>query len=201
MVTTKEILVLFYSKNGATKSLANLVARGIESVDGVSARIRTVPEVQSVYAHNKTKIDTQSDAVYVTREDLTECSGLALGSPVRYGNIASALRYFWEGTTYEWLTGVLSGKPACVFTSSGSMHGGQESCLLSMMLPLLHHGMLLVGLPYTDSELMNTTSGGTPYGVSHVAGMDDNLQISSSERKLAIYQGRRMAEIVLKLDC
>lgn len=201
MVTTKEILVLFYSQNGATKSLAHLVARGIESIDGVSARIRTVPDVQSVYANHAMKIDTPSDAVYVTREDLTECSGLALGSPVRYGNIASALRYFWEGTTNDWLTGRLSGKPACVFTSSGSMHGGQEACLLSMMLPLLHHGMLLVGLPYTDSELMNTTSGGTPYGVSHVAGIDDNLQISSSERKLAIYQGQRIAEIVLKLDC
>lgn len=194
----KEILVLYYSRNGATLKLANLVARGIESVSGVSARIRTVPNVSTVCESVSPSVPDQG-APYVTNQDLDECIGLALGSPVRFGNMASSLKYFLDGTSHEWLSGTLAGKPACVFTSSGSMHGGQEACLLSMMIPLFHHGMIIVGLPYTNSELMNTRSGGTPYGVSHHAGIDDTLPISESEKQLAILQGKRLAEIALKL--
>lgn len=194
----KEILVLYYSHYGATQKLANLIARGIESIAGVKARIRTVPSVSTIC--EQTAPDIPDDgAIYATYADLNECIGLALGSPVRFGNMASSLKYFLDGTTSEWLSGTLNRKPACVFTSSSSMHGGQEACLLSMMLPLLHHGMVLVGLPYTNSALMNTVTGGTPYGVSHYAGIDNNNTISEHEKHLAIFQGKILAETALKL--
>lgn len=195
----KEILVLYYSLNGSTTKLANLIARGIESVNGISARLRTVPNVSTVCEQTKPTIP-DSGAPYVTNDDLKECIGLALGSPVRFGNMASSLKYFLDGTSHEWLSGTLSGKPACVFTSSGSIHGGQETTLLSMMLPLIHHGMLIVGLPYTEPALMNTQSGGTPYGVSHYAGINDDINISEHEKQLALAQGKRLAEIALKLS-
>jgi NAD(P)H dehydrogenase (quinone) len=195
----KEILVLYYSHNGSTRKLAHLIARGIESVAGASARIRTVPNVSTLCEQVASTIPDQG-APYANYNDLSECIGLALGSPVRFGNMASSLKHFLDGTTNEWLTGTLTGKPACVFTSSASMHGGQEACLISMMLPLLHHGMLIIGLPYTDSTLMTTSSGGTPYGVSHYAGINDNLTISESEKHLAILQGQRLAEAALKLN-
>lgn len=194
----KEILVLYYSHGGATEKLAQLIARGIESISGVSARIRTVPTVSTTCEQIAPTIP-DSGAPYATYTDLAECIGLALGSPVRFGNMASHLKYFLDGTTHEWLSGTLKGKPACVFTSSGSMHGGQEACLLSMMIPLLHHGMLLLGLPYTEKALMETTSGGTPYGVSHLAGINDDIAISEDEKTLALLQGKLLAEVALKL--
>ena len=193
-----EVLVLYYSSGGNTKSLANLIARGIQSVDGVKARIRTVPLVSPVCEAVSPPIPDAGNP-YVTLEDLVECDALALGSPVRFGNMSSHLKYFLDSTSHEWLTGALSGKPACVFTSSGSIHGGQEACLLSMMIPLLHHGMLIIGLPYTESKLMTTTTGGTPYGVSHYSGMKDDLPISADEKELAIAQGVRIATVTRKL--
>ncbi|MCE2706237.1 MAG: NAD(P)H:quinone oxidoreductase [Proteobacteria bacterium] len=193
-----EVLVLYYSSGGNTKSLANLIARGIQSVDGVKARIRTVPLVSPVCEAISPAIPDAGNP-YVTLEDLVECDALALGSPVRFGNMSSHLKYFLDSTSHEWLTGALSGKPACVFTSSGSIHGGQEACLLSMMIPLLHHGMLIIGLPYTESKLMTTTTGGTPYGVSHYSGMKDDLPISADEKELAIAQGVRIATVTRKL--
>ena len=195
----KEILVLYYSVNGATQKLAHLIARGINSVDGVNARIRTAPPVSTVCEQTAPTIP-ETGAPYASYKDLNECIGLALGSPVRFGNMAGALKYFLDGSTSEWLSGSLAGKPACVFTSSGSLHGGQEACLFSMMIPLIHHGMLILGLPYTDSELMNTTSGGTPYGVTHWAGINDDKPISDSEHHLAILQGKLLAEAALKLN-
>lgn len=195
----KEILVLYYSSNGSTTKLANLIARGINSVDGATARIRTVPPISTVCEKTKPPVP-DSGAPYATYLDLQECIGLAMGSPVRFGNMASSLKYFWDGSINQWLSGSLTGKPACVFTSSGSLHGGQEACLFSMMIPLFHHGMLIMGLPYTDSELMNTASGGTPYGVSHWAGIDDDKEISESEKHLAILQGKLLAETALKLS-
>lgn len=205
-----EVLVLYYSHHGAIEKLANLIARGINSVDGVTARVRTVPSVKVITesttntaaatAQNTTSSTKPNSVAYATYTDLKECAGLALGSPVRFGNMASSLKYFLDGTIDSWLSGGLVGKPACVFTSSGSMHGGQEACLLSMMLPLLHHGMLLMGLPYTAPDLMNTTTGGTPYGLSHWAGASNENEISDSEKQLAWFQGKRLAETVLKLS-
>ncbi|MCC2645668.1 MAG: NAD(P)H:quinone oxidoreductase [Burkholderiales bacterium] len=193
----KEILVLYYSKNGSTKKLANYIARGINSIEGASARIRTVPEVST---SPKTFAATcEASDLYVTHDDLIECIGLALGSPVRFGNMASSLKYFLDNTTHEWLSGTLTGKAACVFTSSGSLHGGQEACLWTMLVPLLHHGMIIVGLPYTDSALMNTKTGGTPYGVSHHSGINDDMIISTDEKNLAILQGKLLAITSLKL--
>lgn len=194
----REILVLYYSRNGATQKLANSIARGINSVDGVNARIRTVPNVSTVCEQTAPSIP-DNGAPYASYQDLKECIGLALGSPVRFGNMASSLKYFLDGTIDAWLGGHLAGKPACVFTSSGSLHGGQEACLLSMMIPLFHHGMLLLGVPYTDSALMNTESGGTPYGASHWGGVNDDKDISESEKQLAILQGKLLAEAALKL--
>jgi NAD(P)H dehydrogenase (quinone) len=198
-MTNKEILVLFYTTTGATKQLAQLIARGIESVAGMSARLRTVPKVSTVCEQTAPEIP-DSGVPYVSLQDLNECVGLALGSPVRFGNMAASMKYFWDSTSGEWLSGALIGKPACVFTSSGSMHGGQESCLISMMLPLLHHGMCIVGLPYSNSELLTTRSGGTPYGVSHLAGSNADLEISKEEKALALAQGKRLAEIASKLS-
>ena len=194
----KEILVLYYSGGGATKKLAELIAHGIDSVDGARARLRTVPQVSPTCEQTTPDIP-DSGAPYVIHTDLSECIGLALGSPVRFGNMSSHLKYFLDSTSSEWLTGVLAGKPACVFTSSASIHGGQEACLLSMMIPLFHHGMVLLGIPYTESALMTTTHGGTPYGVSHVAGGNDTYPISDDEKELAIAQGKRLAKIALTL--
>src|SRR5690349_4348013 len=193
-----DILVLFYSHTGAVKQMAHAVARGVESVPGANARLRTVPKVSTLAEAVEPDLPP-SGPPYVELSDLQECSGLALGSPTRFGNMAAPLKYFLDGTGGMWLKGTLSGKPAAVFTSTGTMHGGQESTLLSMMLPLLHHGMLLVGIPYTEDALNATTSGGTPYGASHVAGLDDEWPITDAERTLARALGRRVAGIAAKL--
>jgi NAD(P)H dehydrogenase (quinone) len=192
------LLVLYYSRHGATRQLAELIAEGIESVPGATARLRTVPEVSAVCEATESDIPA-SGPPYVEHRDLEECAGLALGSPTRFGNMASAVKYFLDSSTTQWLSGALIGKPACVFTSTGSMHGGQESTLLSMMIPLMHHGMVMVGLPYSQPELMNTQTGGTPYGVTHFAKADGSAPISADEKKLALAQGKRLAEIAIKL--
>lgn len=194
----QDILVLYYSQHGATLALARQIARGIESVPGCQARLRTVPRVSTVCEASEPDIP-DSGAPYVEHADLQQCIGLALGSPTRFGNMAAALKYFLDGTSGEWMQGALAGKPACVFTSSASMHGGQESTLLAMALPLLHHGMLWVGLPYTEQALSATRSGGTPYGVSHVAGMKNDANLTEEEKILALAQGKRLAGIALKL--
>jgi NAD(P)H dehydrogenase (quinone) len=193
------VLVLYYSRHGATRQLAELIAEGVESVPGVTARLRTVPAISAVCEATESDIPA-SGPPYVENKDLQECAGLALGSPTRFGNMASAMKYFLDGTASEWLSGALVGKPACVFTSTGSMHGGQESTLLSMMIPLMHHGMVIVGLPYSHPELMNTQTGGTPYGVTHLAKADSSAPISADEKKLAIAQGKRLAEMARKLS-
>jgi NAD(P)H dehydrogenase (quinone) len=194
----KEILVLYYSQGGSVREMAQLVARGIESVKDVKARIRTVPKVSANCEATEPDIPA-SGAPYAELRDLEECIGLAMGSPTRYGNMAAALKYFLDGTTPLWLKGALVGKPAAVFTSTGSLHGGQESTLLTMMIPLLHHGMVMIGLPYSEPELSSTTTGGTPYGPSHVAGVADDRPITEDERKLCIALGKRLAETALKL--
>ena len=193
------ILVLYYSRHGATRKLAELLAQGIESVAGCDALLRTVPAISTVAEATAPAIPDDG-APYVELADLQRCAGLALGSPTRFGNMAAPLKYFLDGTSAQWLAGTLVGKPACVFTSTGSLHGGQESTLLSMMLPLLHHGMLLLGLPYTHAELMTTSSGGTPYGASHWSGLSGTQPISDDSRTLAIALGRRLAETTKKLQ-
>lgn len=194
-----EILVLYYSRHGAVAQMANIIARGIEEIDGMQARVRTVPAVSTVCEATQNPIPSQGPP-YATLEDLRECVGVALGSPARFGNMAAPLKYFLDSTSSLWLSGTLNGKPAALFTSSSTLHGGQESTLLSMMLPLLHHGMLIVGIPYTEADLSNTTSGGTPYGASHVAGPDDNLPLSHEEKRLCRALGRRLAEMAKKLS-
>jgi NAD(P)H dehydrogenase (quinone) len=198
MITDKEILVLYYSQYGATRQMAQLIARGIEQVSSARARLRTVPKVSTVCESSEPDIP-DSGAPYVELSDLEECIGLALGSPTRFGNMASAMKYFWDGTGGLWMKHTLVGKPAALFTSTGTMHGGQESTLLSMMLPLLHHGMFIVGLPYSEPDLSSTQSGGTPYGASHVAGLTNDRPISEAEKILCIALGRRLAETALKL--
>ena len=198
MITVKEILVLYYSQHGATRQMAQLIARGAEQAVGVRARLRTVPKVSTVCETTEPDIP-DSGAPYVELRDLDECIGLALGSPTRFGNMASAMKYFWDGTGGLWMKHSLVGKPAALFTSTGTMHGGQESTLVSMMLPLLHHGMVIVGLPYSEPELSATQSGGTPYGASHVAGLTNDRPISEAEKKLCLALGRRLAETALKL--
>jgi len=193
-----EILILYYSHRGSVRALAQQIARGVESVAGVTARLRTVPRVASVCAASEPEIPPVG-APYADAADLEECIGLALGSPTRFGNMAAPMKYFWDSTAAQWSAGILAGKPACVFTSTASAHGGQESTLLSMMLPLLHHGMLLLGLPYSESALAVTHSGGTPYGASHVAGREGNPTLTDEERQLALAQGRRLASIALQL--
>jgi NAD(P)H dehydrogenase (quinone) len=178
--------------------MARLIARGIESVPGASARIRTVPKVAPRTVAAEPPVPPEG-APYAEYRDFEECAGLALGSPTRFGNMAAALKYFLDGSGGLWMQGTLAGKPACVFTSTASMHGGQETTLISMMLPLLHHGMILLGLPYTQLELNTTTSGGTPYGPSHVAGAQDDRPLTEEERKLCFAQGKRLAEVALKL--
>jgi NAD(P)H dehydrogenase (quinone) len=194
-----EILVLYYSQGGAVKEMAHLIARGIESVNGVKARIRTVPKVSANCEATESEIPA-TGAPYVELADLEACTGLALGSPTRFGNMAAPMKYFLDSTTSIWLKGGMIGKPACVFTSSGSMHGGNESTLLTMMLPLMHHGMILVGLPYSEPSLSSTLSGGTPYGASHIGGAMDQMPISEDEKKLCIALGKRLAETSLKLS-
>ena len=195
---TRDILVLYYSHTGAVRQMAQLVARGIEMVPGMQARLRTVPRVSTVAEAVEPQIP-DSGAPYVELRDLEECAGLALGSPTRFGNMAAPLKYFLDTTSSLWLKGTLSGKPAAMFTSTASLHGGQESTLLSMMLPLLHHGMLIVGLPYSEPDLMTTHSGGTPYGASHLSGINADQPISEEERKLCMALGTRLAGVAARL--
>jgi NAD(P)H dehydrogenase (quinone) len=192
------ILVLYYSRHGATRKLAELIAQGVESVAGCDARLRTVPAVSTVAEATEPDVPKEG-APYVELRDLEQCAGLAVGSPTRFGNMAAPMKYFWDSTSSQWLSGTLSGKPACVFTSTGSLHGGQESTLLSMMIPLMHHGMLLLGLPYTHPALMTTASGGSPYGASHWSGVNGSHPISEDSRLLAIALGKRLAETAYKL--
>jgi NAD(P)H dehydrogenase (quinone) len=184
----KDVLVLYYSNSGSVREMAGYLARGIEQVPGARARLRTVPKVSAVVERLAPQMP-DSGAPYAELRDLEECVGLALGSPTRFGTMATPLKYFLDGTSALWLNGTLAGKPAAVFTSTASPHGGQETTLLSMMLPLLHHGMLIVGLPYTEPELSSTTSGGTPYGASHVAGMTNERPITREEKKLCLALG------------
>ncbi len=199
MATGNEILILYYSQHGATRQMAQLIARGVEQVDSARVRLRTVPKISAVCEATEPDIP-ESGSPYVELRDLEECIGLALGSPTRFGNMASAIKYFWDGTSGLWMKHALVGKPAALFTSTGTMHGGQESTLLSMMLPLLHHGMIILGLPYSEPELSSTQSGGTPYGASHVAGLANDLPITEAEKKLCMALGRRLAETALKLS-
>ena len=192
------ILVLYYSRYGATAEMAHLVARGVEE-GGMESRLRTVPNVSATCEAVEECIP-ESGAPYVELEELRDCVGLALGSPTRFGNMAAAMKYFLDSTSSLWLGGALIGKPAGVFTSTSSLHGGQESTLLSMMLPLLHHGMLITGLPYSETALLTTRTGGTPYGPSHLAGAESNLPLSVEEKILCKGLGRRLAEVALKLQ-
>jgi NAD(P)H dehydrogenase (quinone) len=191
-----QVLVLYYSAGGSVRRMAELIAEGVERVPGAQARIRTVAGIIDGKIENSPARDGPP---YCELSDLEDCAGLALGSPTRFGNMAAPLKAFLDGTGALWLKGSLAGKPACVFTSTASMHGGQETTLLSMMLPLLHHGMLIVGLPYTLAELNATRAGGTPYGASHFAGVADDQPVTEAERALCVAQGKRLAEIALKL--
>jgi NAD(P)H dehydrogenase (quinone) len=193
-----EILVLYYSVGGSVREMAQLVARGVHQVAGASARVRTVPPVAPRTQVAEPPVP-DAGAPYVELADLEQCAGLALGSPTRFGNMAAPLKYFVDTTGALWAKGTLAGKPAAVFTSTASLHGGQETTLTSMMLPLLHHGMLIVGLPYTLPEVTNTTAGGTPYGASHWAGAADDKPLTDDERTLCVALGKRLAEVTLKL--
>jgi NAD(P)H dehydrogenase (quinone) len=195
---TREILVLYYSRSGHTAQLARLIARGIEEVPGMRARLRQVPPVAPVTELAQPP-EPADGAPYATKQDLVDCVALAMGSPTRFGNMAAPLKYFLDSTAAEWASGALAGKPAALFTSTSTMHGGQESTLLSMALPLLHHGMLLVGVPFTEPRLTSTRSGGTPYGASHVAGAKGDNPISEDERELARALGRRLADVTRRL--
>ena len=194
----KEILVLYYSKHGSLAQMAQWIARGVEESGTVGARIRTVPAVSAVCEATEDSIPTQG-APYATKEDLKECVGLAVGSPSYFGNMCAPMKYFIDQSSGLWLSGAMVGKPAAVFTSSTSMHGGQESTLLSMMVPLLHHGMVMVGIPYTEVALNETTTGGTPYGASHFAGQEGQNEFSDAEKQLCRALGKRLAEVALKL--
>ncbi|MCX5467799.1 NAD(P)H:quinone oxidoreductase [Acinetobacter nematophilus] len=192
------VLVLYYSKYGSTKEMAYLIANGIEAT-GTAVKIRTVPHLSTVVQEAQPSIPEEGD-IYCSLEDLQNCAGLALGSPTRFGNMASEMKYFWDQTTSLWLNGALHNKPACVFTSSGSMHGGQESTLLTMLPPLFHHGMMIMGLTNAHPALSNTKSGGTPYGVSHVSGPRHDQSLTTDEKSLCTEQGKRLGEIVQKLN-
>jgi NAD(P)H dehydrogenase (quinone) len=193
-----EVLVLYYSRTGGTAAMARYVARGVEEVAGMRARLRTVPPVSTVCETVADNIPAAGPP-YATLEDLKECAGLALGSPTRFGNMAASLKYFLDSTSSLWLSGDLVGKPAAVFTAASSLHGGHETTLVSMLLPLLHHGMLIVGIPYTEAALMKTRSGGTPYGPSHWSGTETRPILSTEEKQLCRYLGRRLAEVALAL--
>jgi NAD(P)H dehydrogenase (quinone) len=193
-----EILILYYSRTGKVAQLARLVARGVEEVEGMRARLRSVPPVAPV-TEVAAPPEPDEGAPYATRADLAECSGLVLGSPTRFGNMAAPLKHFLDSTGAEWASGTLVGKPAGVFTSTSTMHGGQETTLVSMMLPLLHHGMLIVGLPYTEAALNRTSGGGSPYGASHVGGVAGDRPLDEDERILARALGRRVAEVAARL--
>lgn len=194
-----EILVLYYSRGGSVARLARHIARGIGEVDGMAARLRTVPPVAAVTQSAAPPVP-EDGAPYVEAQDLVECAGLALGSPTRFGNMAAPVKHWLDGLVGEWASGTLVGKPAAVFTSTATMHGGQESTLLTMMVPLLHHGCVLMGIPYTEPALSSTRSGGTPYGASHVAGNDDDPQPTDEEAQLARALGRRLAQLVSKVS-
>ena len=193
-----QILVLYYSATGSVRALAQSVARGVESVAGMQARVRTVPKVVPVVDAPAPAIPAEG-APYVEARDLAECAGIALGSPTRFGNMAAPLKYFIDGLGPEWGRGTLAGKPAAVFSSTASMHGGQEATLISMMMPLLHHGMLIVGLPYTEPDLNATRSGGTPYGATHVSGPANDRAVTDEESRLAFALGKRLATVAKKL--
>ena len=195
---TLKILILYYSRHGATRKLAELIAQGVAHVPNCEAVLRTVPAVSTVTEATEPAVP-DSGAPYVELTDLEECAALALGSPTRFGNMAAPMKYFIDGSSAQWLSGALAGKPACVFTSTGSLHGGQESTLLSMMLPLLHHGMLIVGLPYTEAALMSTASGGSPYGATHWSGIKGDQALSEDTRSLAIALGKRLATTAARL--
>ena len=190
----KNILVLYYSRHGATKEMAQHIARGVNSVDEVEAKIRTVPSVSTTCEATESSIPDEGHT-YATTTDLEQCDGLLLGSPTRFGNMAAPLKYFLDTTSSLWLSGALIDKPAGLFTSTSSIHGGQESTLLSMMLPLLHHGMMIVGIPYSEGELISTTTGGTPYGASHLAGPESKNKISEEEKNLCFALGKRVAKL------
>ena len=194
-----EVLVLYYSQGGAVREMAQIIARGIESVAGAKSRIRTVPRVSSNNEAIEPELSTNGPP-YVELVDLEECAGIARGSPTRFGNMAAPMKYFLDSTSSLWLKGALIGKPAGVFTSSGSMHGGNETTLITMMLPLIHHGMIVVGLPYSEASLGTTSSGGTPYGASHVGGSMDDKPLSEDEKKLCFALGLRLAQIAIKLS-
>ena len=190
-MTTPYVLVLYYSRSGATRTMARLIARGIER-EGLEARLRTVPAVSAVCEVTEADIPDTGD-IYCSLEELAGCAGLAMGSPTRFGNMAAPLKYFLDGSSALWLNGALIDKPACVFTSTSSLHGGQETTLTSMMLPLLHHGMTILGIPYAEAGLLKTTGGGTPYGASHFAGMDSKREVDPVESELCLALGRRLA--------
>jgi len=194
----KNVLVLYYSRYGATKKMAELIARGIEECDGVEAIVRTVSPVSPTCKAVDNPIPEEG-APYATVDDLKNCDGLALGSPTRFGNMAAPMKYFWDTTSGLWVSGSLADKPALVFSSSGSIHGGQETTLLSMMFPLFHHGMIMVGVPYTVPEVGSTTMGGTPYGPTHVAGPENKNPINNDEKAICLAAGKRIAEITLNL--
>ncbi|MBX9401993.1 NAD(P)H:quinone oxidoreductase [Lysobacter sp. BMK333-48F3] len=194
-----EVLVLYYSRGGSVARLARQIARGIGEVDGVAARVRSVPPVAAITQTAAPPVPDEG-APYVEARDLAECAGLVLGSPTRFGNMAAPVKHWLDGLGAQWASGALVGMPAAVFTSTASQHGGQESTLLTMMVPLLHHGCILVGLPYTEPALSSTRGGGTPYGASHVAGAQDDPQLSDDEAQLARALGRRVAELVLKVS-
>jgi len=193
------ILILYYSRHGATADMARRIARGVEEVDGMQACLRTVPAISTVCEAVEDSIPESGDP-YVSLDDLRNCAGLILGSPTRFGNMAGAMKYFLDSTSPIWLEGNLVDKPAAVFTSTSSLHGGQESTLLSMMLPLMHHGMVMLGLPYPNTDLMNTTTGGTPYGPSHMAGSDSKLPLSEEEISHCQHLGNRVAHIAQLLE-
>ncbi len=195
----KSLLVLYYSRDGSVLALAKMIARGINKVDGCESKIRRVPAVSATTEAVEDEIPPEGYP-YATLEDLENCHGLALGSPTRFGNMAAPLKYFLDSTSSLWMSGKLVGKPACVFTSTASMHGGQESTLLSMMVPLLHHGMVVCGIPYTEPTLTSTGTGGTPYGASHVAGFEGNTALSKDEEGLCLVLGERLAQLALKLS-
>ncbi len=193
------VLVLYYSRYGATAEMAQRIARGVNQVEGIEARLRTVPPVSTVCEATEETIPA-TGSVYCTEDDLRHCTGLALGSPTRFGNMAAPMKYFIDSTGALWLSGALINKPACVFSSSSSLHGGQETTLLSMMLPLIHHGMVITGIPYSESRLSTTQTGGTPYGATHVAGSDSDFPLSQDELGLCLAQGKRIAELAKKLQ-